>query len=124
MLKINRLKSSITLAIGALFFSILPAQAAAGVIYMESANPAVSLTTFATAGDRIGGYLIGGIPDGMGVIKSGNKLRVLTNHEWSNSNPVAAARASSAGLTNGSYVSELHYDLTSKEIVAGKDFIL
>ncbi len=123
MLKINRLKSSITLAIGALFFSILPAQAAAGVIYLESANPAVSLTTFATAGDRIGGYLIGGIPDGMGVIKSGNKLRVLTNHEWSNLNPVAAARASSAGLTNGSYVSELHYDLTSKEIVAGKDFM-
>jgi hypothetical protein len=59
---------------------------------------------------ELGNYLIGGIPDGMGVIQSGNKLRVVTNHEWSNSNSVAAARASSAGLTNGSYVSEMHYD--------------
>ena len=121
----NARKSSLLLAtlVLALVSPTMPANAAAGITYLEGANSAVSLTPFATAGDRIGNYLIGGIPDGMGVIKSGNKLRVLTNHEWSNSNAVAAKRASSAGLTNGSYVSELHYDLSKKEIVAGKDFM-
>jgi secreted PhoX family phosphatase len=107
----------------ALITPTVPANAAAGITYMEAANSAVSLEPIATSGDYIGNYLIGGVPDGMGVIKSGNKLRIITNHEWSSSNAIAAARASNAGLTNGSYVSEMHYDLSTKEIVAGKDFM-
>ena len=90
---------------------------------MEPVAAGVSLDPFATAGDSIGGYLIGGIPDGMGVIPVNGKLRVVTNHEWSNANPIAAARASTAGMTTGSYVSEMHYDLKKKAIVAGKDFM-
>jgi hypothetical protein len=100
-----------------------PAYAAAGIEYMEPVATGVSLSTVATAGDSIAGYLIGGIPDGMGVVKDGNILRILTNHEWSNANPIAAARASAAGMTTGSYVSEMHYDLKKKSIVAGKDFM-
>ena len=123
MLKFKRSIFILPASLVVLITTCLPVNAAAGVVYMEPANSAVSLTPFATAGDRIGNYLVGGIPDGMGVIKSGNKLRVITNHEWSNSNPIAAARASSAGLTSGSYVSEMHYDLAKKEIVAGKDFM-
>jgi hypothetical protein len=75
---------------------------------MEPVASGVSLDPFATAGDSIDGYLIGGVPDGMGVIPINGKLRVLTNHEWSSSNPVAAARASTYGMTTASYVSEMH----------------
>lgn len=101
----------------------VPAQAAADIVYMEPVAKGVTLEAFATAGDTIDGYLIGGIPDGMGVIPVNGKLRVLTNHEWSSTNPIAAARASTYGMTTGSYVSEMHYDIKKKEIVAGKDFM-
>lgn len=106
-----------------LFSTTAPANAAADVVYMEGKATGVTLDAVATAGDSIAGYLIGGIPDGMGVIKEGNILRVITNHEWSNANPIAAARASTNGMTTGSYISEMHYDLKKKSIVAGKDFM-
>jgi len=103
--------------------TVIPANAAAGIIYMEPVAAGVSLDPYATAGDSVGGYLIGGIPDGMGVIPVNGKLRVLTNHEWSNANPIAAARGSANGMTTASYVSEMHYDLKTKTVVAGKDFM-
>jgi secreted PhoX family phosphatase len=116
-IKVAAVISALTMLIPA------PAQAAAGIEYMEPAVSGVSLTTVATAGDSIDGYLIGGIPDGMGVIPVNGKLRILTNHEWSNANPIAAARASTLGMTTGSYISEMHYDLKKKAIVTGKDFM-
>ena len=121
--KNRRFKSKTVVVLLALVSTITPANAAAGIEYMEPVATGVTLNAIATSGDSIGTYLIGGIPDGMGVIPAGGKLRILTNHEWSNANPIAAARASSAGLTNGSYVSEMHYDLKKKSIVAGKDFM-
>jgi len=123
MFKKTKFKSILAISTLSLVASIMPANAAAGITYMEPVAAGVSLDPFATAGDSIGGYLIGGIPDGMGVIPVNGKLRVLTNHEWSNANPVAAARASTYGMTTASYVSEMHYDLKKKTIVAGKDFM-
>jgi hypothetical protein len=126
-MKQEKLKLRLTtllITISALLLTNIPTSSAADIVYMEPAAQGVSLTAFATAGDRAGGsYLIGGIPDGMGVIKSGNKLRVLTNHEWSNANTTAVKRASTNDFTSASYISEMHYDLTSKTIVAGKDFM-
>ena len=122
MLKLR--KSALALTVATLLLSNIPNAAAADIVYMEPVAAGVSLTDIATAGDFAGSsYLIGGIPDGMGVIKKGNILRILTNHEWSNANSIAAARPSVGGLTSASYVSEMHYDLTSKKIVAGKDFM-
>jgi hypothetical protein len=118
-----KFKSIIAISTLSLVSSMVPANADAGITYMEAVATGVSLDPFATAGDSVGNYLIGGIPDGMGVIPVNGKLRVLTNHEWSNANPLAASRASAAGLTTGSYVSEMHYDLKKKSIVAGKDFM-
>jgi hypothetical protein len=104
--------------------TVLPANADAGIIYMQPVASGVSLDVIATAGDTsTGDYLVGGVPDGMGVIKSGNKLRIITNHEWSNANAYAAVRSSANSKTYGSYVSEMHYDLTSKKVVAAKDFM-
>jgi hypothetical protein len=96
---------------------------AAAPVYMESANSAVKLTPVVSAGDIVGTYLVPGIPDGLGVVKSGNKLRLITNHEWSAANAVAAGRNSASGLTQGSFISEMHYDLTTKTVTKAKDFI-
>ena len=123
MSKKIKFKSIIAISTLSLVASIMPANAAAGITYMEPVATGVSLDPFATAGDSINGYLIGGIPDGMGVIPVNGKLRVLTNHEWSNANPIAAARGSASGMTTASYVSEMHYDLKKKTVVAGKDFM-
>jgi hypothetical protein len=107
----------------------LPCQAvfahagAAAPVYMESANSAVKLTPVVSAGDIVGTYLVPGIPDGLGVVKSGNKLRLITNHEWSAANAVAAGRNSASGLNQGSFISEMHYDLTTKTVTKVKDFI-
>lgn len=123
MSKKFKFKSVLAISTLSLMASVMPANAAAGITYMEAVASGVSLDPFATSGDSIGGYLIGGVPDGMGVIPVNGKLRILTNHEWSSSIPVAAARASTYGMTTASYVSEMHYDLKKKAIVAGKDFM-
>jgi hypothetical protein len=120
----NKKYSAIAIATLCLTLFTTPVASAAGIVYMEPVASGVSLTDIATSGDKAGGsYLIGGIPDGMGVIKSGNKLRIITNHEWSNSNKIAQDRSSAGKFTSASYISEMHYDLTSKSIVAGKDFM-
>jgi len=121
MLSAKRLVLAITTT--CLVISGIPTASAAGIVYMEPVASGVSLTDIATSGDRVGSYLIGGIPDGMGVIKSGNKLRIITNHEWSSSNKTAQERSSTGKLTSASYISEMHYDLNSKSIVAAKDFM-
>lgn len=92
-------------------------------IYMEGANSSVQLTPLASAGDMVGTYQVPGVPDGLGVIKSGNKLRIITNHEWSATNAVAAGRNSASGQTQGSFISEMHYDLTTQSVTKAKDFI-
>jgi secreted PhoX family phosphatase len=104
--------------------TVVPSNAAAGITYMAPVAKGVSLDVIATAGDTLAGdYLLGGVPDGMGVIKSGNNLKIITNHEWSNTNAYAVARSSANYGTNGSYISEMQYDLSSKKVVAGKDFM-
>lgn len=95
----------------------------AAPIYMEGVASTVKLTPIVSAGDIVGTYLVPGIPDGLGVVRSGNKLRIITNHEWSGTNAIAAGRNSSNGLTQGSFISEMHYDLTSESVTKAKDFI-
>lgn len=94
-----------------------------GPIYMEPVAPSVSLTPFLTSGDVIGSYQIPGIPDGLGVLKDGNRLRILTNQEWSASNSIASVRNSAGGQTKGSFISELTYNLNKEVVTQAKDFI-
>jgi len=104
--------------------TVLPANAADVITYMAPVAKGVTLDVIATAGDSLAGdYLLGGVPDGTGVLKSGNKLKIITNHEWSNTNAYAVARSSANFGTNGSYISEMQYDLSAKKVVAGKDFM-
>lgn len=116
-------KIALTISTAGLLLTTLPAASAAGIDYMEPVANGVSLSSFATAGDQIGNHLVGGVPDGTGVLRSGDKLRIFTNHEWSTTNSVANARESTSNFTSTSYISEMHYDLKSKQIVAAKDFM-
>ena len=91
--------------------------------YMEAVAPSVSLTPILSSGDVIGSYLIPGIPDGLGVMKDGNRLRILTNQEWSSTNAVASVRNSAGGQTRGSFISELTYNTKSGVVTSAKDFV-
>ena len=121
-MKNSRIKRGLAIATSVATLSVFatPANAAAPV-YMEAVASSATLTPIATAGDMIGTYLVPGIPDGMGVIKNGNTLRIITNHEWSAANAVAAARTTAGGLVTGSFLSDMTYDLTTKKITKAVD---
>lgn len=107
-----------------LISTLNPASAAPTVIYMESVNEQVTLSPFLTAGDLVGSYVVPGIPDGFGAERLANgKLRLLTNHEWSSTNAVAAGRNSANGLSSGSFISESIYNVKTGEVEAMSDFI-
>lgn len=115
----------IALTTSLLLISASPAFAATpSVIYMESTNVNVTLTPFLTAGDLVGSYVVPGIPDGFGAEKlpDGN-LRLITNHEWSASNTVAAGRNSANGSSGGSFMSEAIYNPKTGEVESMTDFI-
>ena len=86
-------------------FSITTASAqAAAPIYMEAVATSATLTPIVSAGDMIGTYLVPGIPDGLGVMESGKNLKIITNHEWSATNAVAAGRTTAGGLVSRSSI--------------------
>jgi hypothetical protein len=121
-LKISRVKRGLAVAMSIATLSTFatPAYAAAPV-YMEASAPSTTLTPIVSAGDMIGTYLVPGIPDGLGVIKNGNTLRIITNHEWSATNAVAAGRTTAGGLVSGSFLSDMTYDIASKKITKAVD---
>ena len=112
--------TAVVAAFSFLAISAAPANAAAPV-YVEAVASSATLTPIATAGDMVGTYLVPGIPDGLGVIKSGNSLRIITNHEWSATNAVAAGRTTAGGLVSGSFLSDMTYDLSTKQVTKAVD---
>jgi hypothetical protein len=53
--------------------------------YLTSTAPGWTAKSLLTVGDSIGGYLMVGIPDGLGAYSSGvNEMTVLANHELGN----------------------------------------
>jgi len=91
--------------------------------YVVSANSAASISILATSGDIIGGKILRGTPDGMGVIKNADgTLTILSNHEMSLSDKTVQASKSATG-TWGSSVSKLTYNPTTGKITAVDNFI-
>lgn len=121
-MKKNVAKSAAALAgaFALLASAAIPANAAAPT-YMEAISAGTTITPIISAGDMVGSYLIPGIPDGLGVIKSDNKLRIITNHEWSATNAIAAGRTTAGGLVSGSFLSDMTYDLETKKVVRAVD---
>ncbi|MEY2814648.1 MAG: hypothetical protein RIS05_396 [Actinomycetota bacterium] len=88
---------------------------------MQAVASSATLTPIVSAGDMVGTYLVPGIPDGLGVIKNGNSLRIITNHEWSATNAVAAGRTTAGGLVSGSFLSDMTYDITTQKVTKAVD---
>ncbi|MBU3693117.1 MAG: DUF839 domain-containing protein [Candidatus Nanopelagicaceae bacterium] len=124
MKRVNVRLGAAIIATASLTVSNQAIAATPGIIYMESKNSAVTLTPFLTAGDKVGSYVVPGIPDGLGALPAGEgKLKLLTNHEWSATNAVAAGRTTAAGAASGSFISESTYNLKTGEVEKMRDFI-
>lgn len=118
-----KIKISAFIALSAFATTTTPAFAAEVPVYMETVAAGATLQVLTTAGDKIGGYQVMGIPDGLGVLKSGNTLKIYNNLELSASNAVAAARKTANGAASGATVSESILDLATGKVTAAKDFI-
>ena len=121
-MKLIQVKRGIAVITATAFLAISAAPAnAAAPVYVEAVATSATLTPFASAGDMVGTYLVPGIPDGLGVIKNGNSLRIITNHEWSATNAVAAGRTTAGGLVSGSFLSDMTYDLRTQKVTKAVD---
>ncbi len=121
-MKLIQVKRGIAVIAATTFLAISAAPAnAAAPVYVEAVASSATLTPFASAGDMVGTYLVPGIPDGLGVIKNGNSLRIITNHEWSATNAVAAGRTTAGGLVSGSFLSDMTYDLKTQKVTKAVD---
>jgi hypothetical protein len=98
-----------------------PASAASYPVYVEPVASGVSLNVVGTVGDVVNGYQIVGIPDGMGLVREGKKLSLITNHELSATNAVAAVRATAGGAALGSFVSKITLDPKTLKPTAAED---
>jgi hypothetical protein len=120
--KLIQVKRGIAVITATAFLAISAAPAnAAAPVYVEAVATSATLTPFASAGDMVGTYLVPGIPDGLGVVKNGNSLRIITNHEWSATNAVAAGRTTAGGLVSGSFLSDMTYDLKTQKVTKAVD---
>lgn len=100
----------------------LPAHAADVPVYVESLQSAVNIDAIATSGDQFGSYIFPGIPDGSGAIKDGNTLRIFTNSEQSY-NATSALLQRAGGTAQGSTVSEIDLDLTTRKVTNIKELL-
>ena len=79
------------------------------------------ITSILTTGNTIGGYTMGGIPDGLGAYDNGNgTFTVLMNHEWALPNIGASHGVLGAG---SAYVSQWVIDKTSLQVLSGGNLI-
>jgi hypothetical protein len=91
--------------------------------YVQPIVPGVQFTSILTTGDVIGGYKMGGIPDGLGAYDNEDgTFTVLMNHEiFANaSGPLGIARAHGG---KGAYVSEWVIDKKTLAVVSGADLM-
>lgn len=90
-----------------------------------------SVTSLLTTGNSIGGYTMGGLPDGLGAYDNGDgTFTVLMNHEWNTSatgsastNPQAAHTHNPGAAIGGAYVSKWVIDKSTLAVQSGGDLI-
>ena len=107
----------------AILFS-LPALAGTGpsssqTPYLTPTSDLVQFTSILTTGDKISGYAMVGIPDGLGAFdnKDGT-ITVLMNYELPNTSGVTRAHG---GI--GAFVSQWVIDKTTLQVLSGEDLI-
>ena len=87
--------------------------------YLLGLNPSTTFTSILTTGDKVGGYMMAGIPDGLGAYDNNDgTFTVLMNHELGSG--VGVARGP---LTKGAFVSEWVINKTTLQVTHGADLI-
>jgi Ca2+-binding RTX toxin-like protein len=87
--------------------------------YVIGTDPNVVTKSLLTVGDGVGGYVLAGIPDGMGAFDNGDgTFTLLVNHEIG-----ATAGAMHAHGAAGSFVSKWIIDKTTLEVLSGQDLM-
>lgn len=93
--------------------------------YLTPTSPGWSATSLLTVGDAIGGYLMIGIPDGLGAFSNGNgTMTVLANHEIGNdfTTGVLKGTARAHGIGGGT-VSKWVINTSTWQVISGGDFL-
>lgn len=89
--------------------------------YLVGVTPGVSFTSILTAGDSVGGYTMGGIPDGLGAYDNNDgTFTVLMNHEWGST--VGAGNVHTHGAIGG-YQSRWVVRKSDLAVTSGGDLI-
>lgn len=109
-------------AVGALLLiAVSPVNAASEFSYMEPVASGVTLTPIVTAGDRVNGYLVYGVPDGIGVLRDGENMVLFVNHELSATDKVAGAQQRASGAAQASTISALNLDPSTMTITGATE---
>ncbi|MEY4422593.1 MAG: hypothetical protein RL581_1131 [Actinomycetota bacterium] len=90
-------------------------------VYVLSTNSAVELEPIATTGDKIGGYVVRGIPDGMGAFaNSQGGITILSNHEVATNDAIAKKSASTTS-TWGTTITKFNYSPNGRTITSASN---
>jgi hypothetical protein len=120
-----KMKTIAVLVNAALLAMASPVMAAQGpstttAPYVQPMIPGVNFTSILTTGDIIGGYKMGGVPDGLGAFDNGDgTITVLMNHEI----PTALLGIARAHGSKGAYVSSWVIDKTTLQVLSGADLM-
>jgi hypothetical protein len=99
-----------------------PSSSATPYLTAYPGGPAVNIFSIITTGDSVGGYAMGGIPDGLGAYSNNDgTFTLLCNHEIATSatSQIGAVRAH--GGNGGSYVSQWIVNSSTLAVTSGRD---
>ena len=118
----NKVKSvilaSLVLAIGT---SLVAMGIGAKPVYVLAASDQVEIDPIATTGDKITGYVVRGIPDGMGAFSNGRGgITLLSNHEVAINDAIAKQSAKTDG-TWGSTITKFNYSINGRGITSAEN---
>lgn len=90
-------------------------------VYVLPTNSAVEIEPIATTGDKITGYTVRGIPDGMGAFANGQGgITLLSNHEVAINDAIAKKSASTTN-TWGTTITKFNYSPNSRTITSASN---
>jgi hypothetical protein len=92
--------------------------------YLVGVAPGVGFESIITAGDTVGGFTFGGIPDGLGAFDNGNgTYTLIVAHELNSSEGVAHAHNAATGNGKGAYLDKLIVDKATNRVLVGGDLV-
>lgn len=116
------LKKSVIAGIAIAFAGVAVASGiGAKPVYVVSTNSAVEIKPIATTGDKISGYTVRGIPDGMGAFANGQGgITLLSNHEVAINDAIAKKSASTTS-TWGTTITKFNYSPNANTITSARN---